>query len=229
MTRHVALWRGPSREPGRHRPPTRLSLGTASVATTPPPPRHGPPEVVPLPPLDGGLQAHLDVLTGREGAEDLQALEGPGQPETGTPVRLHRGHVGVEEVDGAPVGYLQTADHVEECGLAGSVGADQTGHRSRAHGQGHVVERRDATEPHGDLGDGEGSRSTLGVVNRRHGSPRPWPPRPADYQRRWPRPCRPTGTHGRRNWRASMPEHAAGGPADQDDAHPGEQADAVGP
>jgi hypothetical protein len=52
------------------------------------------------------------------------------------------------EQDVAGIRHVKTRQAVEECGLAGAVGADQAGDPARRHVERHAVEGNDAAETH---------------------------------------------------------------------------------
>ncbi len=68
-----------------------------------------------------------DVVAHGERAEQLQALEGAGHPEAGPLVGGHAGDVVTRQQHPTGGGRLQPGEHVEDGGLAGTVGADETG------------------------------------------------------------------------------------------------------
>ena len=89
-----------------------------------------------------------DVLADRQGAEDLEALEGAGDPEAGPLVRLDPGHVGPVEEDAPGVDGLQPGDGVEAGRLAGAVGPDEAGDHARIDGEVDAAQSVHAAESH---------------------------------------------------------------------------------
>src|SRR5438309_3995609 len=75
----------------------------------------------------GRLGGQLDVLPHRQRPEQLHALEGAADAEPGPAGRALVGDVLPVERDRALVGFLETAAHVEQRGLAGAVGPDEPG------------------------------------------------------------------------------------------------------
>ena len=151
-----------SAEPRSRATVTSLPSGSPPVALGPALRRHPPAEPAPpapVPPPLRRLESDLDVLAGGERPEQFQALEGPGQPEPGPMVGLHLGDIGVEQMDRAPAGSLQSTDHIEQGGLAGAVGTDQPGDRPGPDGEAHVAEGGDAAEPDRHLRHGQGART----------------------------------------------------------------------
>src|SRR5690606_23332195 len=115
-------------------------LGRAAPGPAPPPHRGG----------------QLDVLGHRQQAEELEALEGAGQPPPGPAVGGQAGHVPAVEQHGAPLGRLQARDDVEQRRLAGPRGAGRAGDLARAGGAADAVEGQVAAEAHDDVAHLEG-------------------------------------------------------------------------
>ena len=97
-------------------------------------------------PATADLRGGQDVLTDREGAEDLEPLEGAGDAQPGPLVGLEPGHVGAVEGDPTGVDGLEAANGVEARGLAGSVGADEAGHGARLDREVDPAQRVHAAE-----------------------------------------------------------------------------------
>ena len=103
----------------------------------------------------------------RQRPERLQALEGAAHPAPRAAVHRQPGDRAAVEADRAVVGLLETADHVEAGGLAGTVGTDQAGDPAGLGDEARVVDRGHPAELDDD------------VVNleQRHARP---PPPPVD-------------------------------------------------
>ena len=108
--------------------------------------------LVPGPALLGGDQ---HVLPGREAAEGLQLLEGAGDAQAGPAVRALAGDVGALEHHVALGRLLEPGDHVEQRGLAGTVGADEPGDEARLDLDAGVRHRLEHAEAHDDVVGGE--------------------------------------------------------------------------
>jgi len=97
------------------------------------------------------LGRHQHVFEDRQRTEDFQPLERPGDPEPSPAMRAHALQVGSIE-DHPPVGHtLEPADDVEGGCLAGPVGTDKPGHRSRVDSDIDAPKSGDASESHLDI------------------------------------------------------------------------------
>ena len=142
------------------------------------------------------LRRHLHVLARRQRAEELEALEGPGDPQASPVMWARVGDVHAVEHQPPPDRRLQPRDHVEERGLARPVRADQAVHGAGADLDGDVLQRLDAAEGHRHLLHLELSQPSSPRSARRARAPAPGAcprrPRrrgPGTAPRRWP-PCR---------------------------------------
>ena len=80
------------------------------------------------------VQTDLDVVLHRHGVEQADVLEGTGNTHAVDLVdRLARGVLTVEQ-DGAVRGLVHLGEQVEDRGLTGTVGSDQTGDLGLADG-----------------------------------------------------------------------------------------------
>ena len=80
------------------------------------------------------MQADLNVILHRHGIEQADVLEGTGNTHAVDLIdRLARGVLAVEQ-DGTVRGLVHLGEQVEDRGLAGTVGADETGDLSLADG-----------------------------------------------------------------------------------------------
>ena len=122
------------------------------------PAHHVPDDAAPAAvPLGGGQHVVLDG----QPAVGLDPLEGPTHTE---PAALHRlGAADVPTLQQGPTGLgaPHARDHVEERGLAGAVGPDETADLAGGHLEADVGDRRDPAEAHADVGQLEG-RGTVG-------------------------------------------------------------------
>ena len=92
------------------------------------------------------VQADLYVVLHRHGVKQADVLEGTGDTHAVNLVDgLARGVLAVEQ-DGAVRGLVHLGKQVEDRGLAGAVGANQTGDLGLADGQAKVVDRLEAAE-----------------------------------------------------------------------------------
>jgi hypothetical protein len=102
----------------------------------------------------GGVLEQLDVL---EGARDAQRRH------------LVRGalrELDAVEVDAAAGGRVDAADQVEDCGLAGAVGADQREDLAPLHVEADLVDGQHATEAHAQVARGEQRAGRAAGVHR---------------------------------------------------------------
>ena len=92
------------------------------------------------------MQADLNVILHRHGIKQANVLEGTGNTHAVDLVdRLARGVLAIEQ-DGAVRGLVHLGEQVEDRGLTGAVGADQTGNLGLADSQAKVVDCLKATE-----------------------------------------------------------------------------------
>ena len=97
--------------------PTR-SKSAVAAALGPAPPG-------PDPPWPCASRPYPNVVGGAQGAEELQALERPGEALAGPTVGPEPGDVCSSDAHDAAIGPLESADDVEQGGLAGTVGPDE--------------------------------------------------------------------------------------------------------
>ena len=126
----------------------------------------GPPEVQevlhqPTVPAPGAL-GHEHVVADAHAGEELDALEGPPEAQTGPPVDGQAGDVALVEDDPACLGSEDAEEAVEERRLARAVRADEADRLTRRHLEGDVVERGDAREA---LGHPAGVEQTGAVAS----------------------------------------------------------------
>ena len=107
------------------------------------------------PPAPGvaDLSGHLNVVPHRERGEELQSLVGPRQPTACPPRRSRLCHVVTVDRHPSGLGCQETADDVEQCGLAGTVRPDQAGHPFFGDRQRDVAQDLGTAEGHADLRD----------------------------------------------------------------------------
>ena len=114
------------------------------------------------------LVDHRDVVVHRQLLDRLLGLERAAHSPPRAAVVRHREQVLAERRD-LPLDRLdETAEHVEERRLAGAVGPDQPA-RPLLEGHAHAVERNDAAEADGQIGDldqDSRSRGAAGRLNR---------------------------------------------------------------
>ena len=91
--------------------------------------------------------------------EHLQVLEGAADAGGGEAVHRLAGQVHAVEADRTGARAVHPAEHVDQAGLAGAVGADHRVHRTRLDAHFHVGDRMDAAEGLGQPAD----------VQQRHG------------------------------------------------------------
>ena len=113
------------------------------------------------------LGGHLHVLACGQGAEQLEALEGPAQAQARPHVWLDPGHVMRTQAHASPRRALQTRDDIEQRRLAGAVGPDQPVHLSGGHVEGDGIEGLQSAEAHRDVFDATG-RAASGSANGGH-------------------------------------------------------------
>jgi hypothetical protein len=89
------------------------------------------------------LARHQQVVLHRQPPEHLHPLERASQSKTGAPLHAPLGDVGSVQCHGPGVRTPQSADHVEQGGLACAVGPDQSAELTRRHPEGrrHSVPR----------------------------------------------------------------------------------------
>ena len=107
-----------------------------------------------------GPLGHQEVVPDGRAGEQLDALEGAADPQTGPRVDPAADQVLAAERDPAGVGAQIAVDAVEQGGLAGAVGPDEADDLPLVHPQGRPVEGGDPGEA---LGDG------LGLEQGAHG------------------------------------------------------------
>ena len=101
-------------------------------------------------PVAGVLVHHRDVVVDRQLLDRLLGLERAPQAPARAPEVRHRAAGRRRTRVTVPRPADEAAEHVEERGLAGAVGADQPA-GARSNVDGHAVERRDAAEAHGQV------------------------------------------------------------------------------
>src|SRR5258708_2394426 len=94
--------------------------------------------------MTGG--SDLDVLQHREIAEDADVLERSGQTEPRDAMRLESENLRAADADRAGVRMRRAAQRVQQRGLAGAVGADDSLHDAAGHVEIDAVERDQAAE-----------------------------------------------------------------------------------
>ena len=92
------------------------------------------------------IERHLHVLGDRHGHERLGDLEGAAEAQAPDAARRQAGNVLVGEPDTAAVGRELAADHVEDGGLAGAVGADDRQQPPGVEAKRHVARGHHAAE-----------------------------------------------------------------------------------
>src|SRR5205807_3708875 len=102
----------------------------------------GPPEL--LARLPGAIEK--EVLEHRQPRKAAGDLQGADEPGLGDAIGAPAGDVAAVEHDAAALRRDQPGDAVEQRRLAGAVGTDEAGDRSRLHDEVHAVERADAVE-----------------------------------------------------------------------------------
>ena len=113
---------------------------------------------------------HQVVADGEPG-EQLDALEGAGQPQPGAAELRHAGQVVTVEVDLTPVGGLDAREAVEQRRLAGAVGADERDQLAGLDRHADLDERGDALVALPDVdGREQGARRRGGWGGGRHGA-----------------------------------------------------------
>ena len=91
------------------------------------------------------------VLADREAHEQLELLEGPGEPEARALRRRRAGDLASTEEDVAGLGSEQPREHVEQRGLAGAVRSDEPDDAGGRDHEAHVADRDEPAEAHGDV------------------------------------------------------------------------------
>src|SRR5882724_2178220 len=91
-----------------------------------------------------------DVVEHAHALEEGHVLEGPRDPEGGHLVGLEVGAIRAREADGTLVRVIEPADHVEQRGLPGAVGADDGGDLPARDLETHPIERLHRAEAHAD-------------------------------------------------------------------------------
>ena len=132
------------------------------VAVGPARPGHRGPETCPG--VAGG-PGH-DVLQHGEPGEQAEALQRAGDAEGGEPVRPQPGKFGAVEAQLPGIGMHESAQHVEEGGLARTVRPDDPGDLPRRGDERHGIQRGEATEPHRDVADLQHARPVVRRLRR---------------------------------------------------------------
>ncbi len=91
-------------------------------------------------------QRHLDVLADRHGMKRLGDLKSAADAPAKPLLRGGEGDGLALEQDDAAIRPELPADHVEDGGFAGAVGADQRDHLAALHGKADLARRDDAAE-----------------------------------------------------------------------------------
>ena len=97
------------------------------------------------------MPADADIVEHRLRREQRQVLKGAADADLGDPVRRAVDDRAPLEQDVAAIGRVETADAVEQRGLAGAVRADQAEDLSRLDREGDAVKGDDAAEAKGDV------------------------------------------------------------------------------
>ena len=105
-------------------------------------------QILPQPAVEALLRAERDVVEHRQRKAQPGALKRPRQPVVGQALRAGGGDIDAVEPDAASTGGIDTANDVQERGLAGSVGADQAQHFAVPDVDVECVERQQAAEAH---------------------------------------------------------------------------------
>jgi hypothetical protein len=108
------------------------------------------------------VDADHDVLEHRHGREQREVLEGPADTEPGDAMAGQAEDGPALEQDVAVVGRVEAAEAIEERGLAGAVGPDESHDLPGLHLEGDPLERDNAPEPHRDVAHGEQGRRPAG-------------------------------------------------------------------
>ena len=95
----------------------------------------------------GGVAADPHIVEHRLAREQREVLEGAGDADLGDPVRRAVEQRAALEQDLASVGRVEAAEAIEQCRLAGAVGADQAEDLALLQLERDAVERDDAAEP----------------------------------------------------------------------------------
>src|SRR6267142_1534384 len=116
------------------------------------------------------------VVPDREIPEQERGLVGAAQTHADALVRWHRGHVLAEEADPPGGGREVTGDCVEQGGLAGAVGPDESPALARGDRERDVLDRLERAERPGDALEHEGVTRSRRVCHGQFGTSRE--PRP---------------------------------------------------
>ena len=108
--------------------------------------------------FDVPFEPERDVLRDRQRREDLRVLEGAAETDRCATLGGPLGDIGLTDEDVATLRRQVTGDDVEDRGLAGAVGADETQDLALVHGERHVVNRGDTAEVVAQVADGERGR-----------------------------------------------------------------------
>ena len=114
------------------------------------------------------MGADADVVHHREVRKQRHVLEGAADADLGDPVRRPRQDARAFHQDVAGRRLIEPREAVEERGLAGAVGADQSEDLALVHVKGHAVERDDAAEHDADVANREQGRCPLRELCLRH-------------------------------------------------------------
>jgi hypothetical protein len=108
--------------------------------------------------------AHQHVLAHRHVGEEANRLEGARDASAHDGVRTQADERAALEDDGAAVGGHEARHHVEEGGLPGAVGADESHDAPTGHHEVDVVQRDHPAEPLGEAAHLEnGPRAVAGL------------------------------------------------------------------
>ena len=125
----------------------------------------------------GRVGADPHIVEHRLTREQRKVLKGPGNADLGDAVRRPVEQRAALEQDFAAVGRVEAAEAIEQCRLAGAVGADQAEDLALFQLERDAVERDDAAEPHRDIANleqrGAAHPSSLEAVLHRPCRPHP--------------------------------------------------------
>ena len=93
--------------------------------------------------------------------EEFRVLERSGDTQLGGAMRRHVRDLHAVERHAPRLGFVETADQVEDRGLAGPVRPDDAEHFAGVNGEGDITDRLDAAEA-----DGQVARLEQGLAHR---------------------------------------------------------------
>jgi hypothetical protein len=118
--------------------------------------------------VGAGMSADADVVEHREIGKQCDVLEGAADADFGDPVRRPRQDAHPFHQDVARARLIESREAIEERGLAGAVGPDQTEDLALMHVERHAIQGDDAAEHDADVANRKQGTVSLRVLCLHH-------------------------------------------------------------